>query len=259
MNNKTWWGEYFIEALASFIDEGRLSRGKAYCNPSRLSNYQQQGNMVTATMKGNINPYFGVHKVPYYKTKITFTKLSNQDTLLNNIAKDPLLLAKLVTRELPKTIASILPQNNKDIATECSCPDWDNPCKHIAGLYFKIAEEINYNPLLIFELRGVSREALTEGIKKYVRPSYTHNLVLNAIKAPEQISLKTFWGVPHRPKKKDISSSIPCVLIKKAGINPPFWYKKKSFIDVMDNIYKNARKSWKIQCNQQLTLLEKKL
>ena len=155
MNNKTWWGEKFLEALKTFIEEGRLKRGSANRTANRLSNYQQKQNQVSATMMGNINPYFGVYKVPYNKSKIVFSKLSNGESIINNIENDPLLLAKLVTRELPSGISNILPQSSKDIDTSCSCPDWENPCKHIAGLYLKIAEEIDYNPLLLFELRGI--------------------------------------------------------------------------------------------------------
>jgi len=73
---------------------------------------------------GNINPYFGVHKIPYYKTKIIFSKINNPESIVNNIENDPLLLAKLITRELPSSISFILPQRKKDIETSCSCPDW---------------------------------------------------------------------------------------------------------------------------------------
>lgn len=243
-NNKTWWGEKFLEALTSFIDEGRLNRGKAYRTPNRLSKYLQKGNSVSATMTGNKNPYFGVYKVPYYKTKITFSKLQNADLLSSNIENDPLLLAKLITRELPKTIASILPQNSNDIETSCSCPDWQNPCKHIAGLYFRIANEIDYNPLLLFELRGIRGDDISQKIKKYIHiPQDVHNQLIST-KSQQIMNIKSFWGMPHRQYITSVSIKIPSVLIKKAGINPPFWYKRKPFIDSMDSLYSNIRRSW---------------
>ncbi|WP_367364654.1 SWIM zinc finger family protein [Candidatus Tisiphia endosymbiont of Nedyus quadrimaculatus] len=244
MNNKTWWGEKFLEVLKSFIEEGRLQRGSAYRTPNRLSNYRQEQNSVSATMMGNINPYFGVYKVPYYNSQITFSKLSNAASIISNIESDPLLLAKLVTRELPSTISTILPQNSKEIETSCSCPDWENPCKHIAGLYLKIAEEIDYNPLLLFELRGIERKLLSEKIKKYVSSSSVVNTTLIPTKEIGAIELRNFWGNPHKKIKTSLVVKIPTVLIKKAGINPPFWHKRKSFLDSMHNIYHNIKRSW---------------
>lgn len=244
MSNKTWWGEKFLEALTSFIEEGRLKRGSAYRRPNRLSNYQQEQNIVSARMMGNINPYFGVYKVPYYKSKIVFSKLPNAVSIINNIENDPLLLAKLVTRELPVTISTILPQNSNDMKTSCSCPDWENPCKHIAGLYLKIAEEIDYNPLLLFELRGIEKKLLSEKIKQYITVSNTVNTMLTPSKEIGAIELKNFWGNPHKKIKTNLVVKIPAVLIKKAGVNPPFWHKRKSFLDIMHNIYHNIRRSW---------------
>lgn len=244
MNNKTWWGEKFLEALKSFIEEGRLNRGSAYRTPKRISNYKHELNIVSATMMGNINPYFGVYEVPYYKSKIIFSKLPNAGSIISNIEHDPLLLAKLITRELPSTISTILPQNSRDIQTSCSCPDWENPCKHIAGLYLKIAEEIDYNPLLLFELRGIEKKLLSEKIKKYIASSNVVNTTLIPTNDIGSIELKNFWGNPHKKIRTSLVVKISNVLIKKAGTNPPFWHKRKSFLDSMNNIYYNIKRSW---------------
>jgi len=253
--SKTWWGEKFIEALTSFIDESRLSRGRAYRSPFRLSQYSQKGNSAKATVRGNINPYFGVYETPYYKTEITFKTLKNWAEMLEEITEDPLILAKLITRELPTSIAKILPQTSKDMTTRCSCPDWQNPCKHVAGLYFKLAEEIDHNPLLIFELRGISADVLTNRIKSLVQPTQKTHPQLKAKKLPKQKlkdeigTIKNFWGTPKKIKQPNFDVIIPCILVKKAGINPPFWAKRKAFIEVADTLYKSIRREWKKPVN----------
>ena len=245
--SKTWWGEEFLEALKSFIEEGRLSRGSAYRTPRRLSEYKQKQNIISATMMGNINPYFGVHKTPYYKTKIIFAKINNSESIVSNIENDPLLLAKLITRELPSSISFILPQSKKDIETSCSCPDWENPCKHVAGLYLKIAEMIDHNPLLLFDLRGISETLISDKIKKYINITYDHKhskIIPITLLKDKEINIKSFWGSPDKNLKTSLSVKIPSVLVRKAGVNPPFWYKKKSFLDCMNNIYNSANRSW---------------
>ena len=243
--SKTWWGDKFLEALKSFIDEGRLSRGRAYCTPRRLSKYQQKQSSVSARMMGNANPYFGIYKVPYYRTKIIFSKIIDEKSIMSNIENDPLLIAKLITRELPASVSFILPRNQDDIQTSCSCPDWQNPCKHIAGLYLKIANEIDHNPLLLFELRGISEELITDKIKKYISvTSEGEQIISGRVIKNRKVTMKSFWGSPSKKLGTGLSVKIPSILLRKAGINPPFWYKKKPFLDVMNNIYNSVNRAW---------------
>ncbi len=37
----------------------------------------------------------------------------------------------------------------------CSCPDYAVPCKHIAAVIYKISQEIDANPFVLFTLRGI--------------------------------------------------------------------------------------------------------
>ena len=30
---------------------------------------------------------------------------------------------------------SMFPDRQDDLKTDCSCPDWSNPCKHVAAVY----------------------------------------------------------------------------------------------------------------------------
>jgi hypothetical protein len=42
----------------------------------------------------------------------------------------------------------------------CSCPEINQPCKHIAALWVKLTEEINTNPSILFTLRGINLEEI---------------------------------------------------------------------------------------------------
>ena len=55
---------------------------------------------------------------------------------------------------------SLFPEKLKDLETDCSCPDWSNPCKHIAAVYYLLGEEFDRDPFLIFKLRGMDRDEL---------------------------------------------------------------------------------------------------
>ena len=77
--HKTWWGESFVLALEGFIEQGRLQRGRAYRTDNRVLKFNHQANIINATIRGNINPYFGVTKEPKYKVDIKFKTISQSD------------------------------------------------------------------------------------------------------------------------------------------------------------------------------------
>ena len=57
-HSRTWWGQKFISALESFTDSGRLQRGRAYSGDSRILHFDITKGLATATIRGNVNPYF---------------------------------------------------------------------------------------------------------------------------------------------------------------------------------------------------------
>ena len=62
--DKTWWGQRFLAALEGFTVSGRPARGRAYGSDSRILKFDLTDAVVTATVRGNINPYYGVYKAP---------------------------------------------------------------------------------------------------------------------------------------------------------------------------------------------------
>ena len=56
----------------------------------------------------------------------------------------------------------LLPRESKDLISKCSCPDYASPCKHVAGVYYKIASLLDRDPLLPFQLRGMKFASLHE-------------------------------------------------------------------------------------------------
>jgi len=58
------------------------------------------------------------------------------------------------------TRLTLFPASSRDLSTDCSCPDWANPCKHIAATYYLLAEAFDLDPFLIFRWRGRDRDEL---------------------------------------------------------------------------------------------------
>lgn len=171
--NKTWWGQEFVQALETHIDPGRLQRGKAYRTDNRVLDFAIKGSEVTATMRGNVNPYFGVTKEPRYKVVLKFDQIkpAQWQRIIKNISSNALWLSKLMLNEIPINIADafdgkhLLPLSYDSVNASCSCPDYSVPCKHIAGCYYRTASMLDSDPMLLFQLRGLAPTKLHEELK----------------------------------------------------------------------------------------------
>jgi len=150
----TWWGKQWLQALTDIDYSNRLPRGRTYANKGLAHNLDMYGNTITAKVEGS--------QPKPYQVKITVPAF-NQDTrdrLLHVVTENPLFLSKLLNRELPPELNDacvaegihVFPRRWDDLQGSCSCPDWAVPCKHIAAVLFLVANEIDKNPFVVFEL-----------------------------------------------------------------------------------------------------------
>ena len=111
----------------------------------------------------------GSRKRPY-DVAITVDTISPEDweKLKTVMAEQPIIAASLLSGRMPENIEetftvaglSMFPIRCQDLGTDCSCPDWSNPCKHIAAVYLLLGEEFDRDPFLIFRLQGMERDNL---------------------------------------------------------------------------------------------------
>jgi uncharacterized Zn finger protein len=60
---------------------------------------------------------------------------------------------------------SLFPKQRSDLDTECSCPDWGDPCKHVAAAHYVLGEALDRDPFLLFELRGKTKEQVLAALR----------------------------------------------------------------------------------------------
>ena len=268
--SRTWWGKRFIEALEDFTDSARLGRGRSYARNGKIKEYQINGGKITAKVRGSVNPYFGVYKEPLYKTTIEIAAIAPGDwsKVIAHLGSKASLISKLLMNEVPDNIEEtfaelklhLLPNSRKDFKTDCSCPDWENPCKHIAGVYYLVASELDQDPFLLFELRGISRTKLQEELARSPLGKALFSALNSEEIAPVSVdsyytqpkkiiptapsSPREFWlGEKRLPQEIETVSnvSIPALIVKKGGDFPPFWHKDLSFLEVMEELYQRVR------------------
>ncbi|GAB4379269.1 MAG: SWIM zinc finger family protein [Elainellaceae cyanobacterium] len=267
--SRTWWGKKFIEAIERLTDAGRLSRGRSYASGGKIKSFEIQGNKVTAKVRGSVNPYFGVYKEPLYTTEIEFQPIGSAkwSSAIAMIASRASLISRLLLNEIPENIEDsfasmgihLLPHTPLDFKTSCSCPDYSNPCKHIAGVHYLVAAELDRDPFLLFELRGLSKAALHEELvksplgmalsaelaaqKSLPEPSESYYTQPATIDPADDLTLRDFWHGSKRlpPLPETAPSPVPAIVVKKQGDFPPFWTKDSSFLAVMEELYERVK------------------
>lgn len=110
-----------------------------------------------------------------YEVRIAVKALSKKDweKVVEVVSGQPLFAPKLLAK-MPAEIeqafrdakVSLFPERLGDLKTDCSCPDWSNPCKHIAAVYYLLGEEFDRDPFLDFpdarhDPRGLPRSVGT--------------------------------------------------------------------------------------------------
>lgn len=153
----TWWGQQFLNALEKIDFSNRLPRGKTYANKGAVKSIEIKADTVTAKVKGS-------RPRPYQQTiELEAFAPKQKDKIVQTLLDDPFLLSQLLNRELPAGVAealsdlgiTVFPQSWRDVSARCSCPDYAVPCKHLAAVFYLLANEVDQNPFLVFQLRGL--------------------------------------------------------------------------------------------------------
>ena len=275
MRSKTWWGREFLKALEAMMDPGRLARGRSYSHGSRLVRFNMTLSRVTAKIRGNISPYFGVYKTPYYDVEIKFRRVPRMqwNSIVTQLGSNADWVTHLLLGEVPPTIegafartkVGLLPRERGDIKPSCSCPDWANPCKHVAGAYYRVASMMDRDPLVLFELRGMKRKTLFDSLAQSKfgaalggNPDSDTPDLSDALRTPSipvvnsggsstpASDSRAFWRGRPLPAESAADRQVPpisALLLRREGHYPEFWPRQNSFIDAMADIYERVSKS----------------
>lgn len=250
---QSWWAQRWIKVLESFNIGARLQRGRSYARNGQVISIDIDKGIVTAKVQGT--------RATPYKITIKVKTLSNTDwkKLGTSLSKQAIFAAKLLAGEMPQDIEtafsevdlSLFPKKLNDLQTDCSCPDWSNPCKHIAAVFYLLGEEFDRDPFLIFKLRGIKREELidllnqNQSIKKKDKgDTASLEMVNNLQSQPEPLptDLTAFWTgneIPDSFFGNIDAPYVPAGLLKRLG-NFPFWRGRDNFGDFFKQIYKQA-------------------
>jgi len=164
----SWWAKQWISALERLVDSGRLGRGRRYARKGQVISIDEKKDGVLAKVQGS-------RRTPY-KVTINITSLTDAqwEEVIDALAEQAIFTAQLLAGEMPQDIeeafeeadASLFPKKRGDLYTECSCPDYANPCKHIAAAHYILGERFDEDPFLIFRLRGRTQDEVMSALRE---------------------------------------------------------------------------------------------
>lgn len=231
----TWWGRAFAEALGAAAPVP-VARGKAKARVAKLRGLDpKNGDALVEVSASSVLPY---------EVRISLQPIPNEvwEKATAALVGKAFFAAKLLASELPNEVedafvaagGSLFPTQGA-ARIRCNCPAGLGGCRHGAVAQRGLAEAVDRDPFLLFDLRGRPRTQVLEalGLKKEEVPL-----------APTDIPLALVPDSPADPAafrrpKADLAAvrfhvaepERPLMLLTRLG-DPPGW-KGASLLEVL--------------------------
>ena len=165
----TFWGRAWCEHLEQFSDyENRLPRGRTYVRNGSVCHLEVRKGKIAAKVSGS----------DLYDVRITIKTLPPKKWkgLKVRCAGQVGSMLELLQGKLSDHVMTVVTDRKnglfplpKEIAFDCSCPDWASMCKHVAAVLYGVGARLDTRPELLFLLRGVDHgELVSEDAAKAV-------------------------------------------------------------------------------------------
>lgn len=163
-----WWSRRWLETLegTGVAFAQRLERGRYFARKGVVDDLVIEPGRVTARVRDSrSHPYRVELTVP------TFTG-SQWDRAIEGLAGELRFTARLIDGELPEDVddalaaadVALFPRPD-EIAAHCTCDESRMPCKHLAALHYRFAQELDRDPFLLIQLRGRDRDTVLAGLR----------------------------------------------------------------------------------------------
>lgn len=157
-----WWSQRLVGLLDSYGLGTRMQRGRRYARQGQLVDFDVQPGHLVAQVQGS-------RRTPYVVTAAAPALSDDQwDEIEGAMRARVGFAARMLAGEVPPELETVfddagvalLTTRWSDLRASCSCPDWENPCKHLAATLYVFADRLDADPWLLLAWRGRTREQL---------------------------------------------------------------------------------------------------
>jgi uncharacterized Zn finger protein len=239
----SWWACRWIEVLEGFRLGGRLNRGKTYARKGQVTDLEVRRGRIEARVQGS--------RSRPYRVRVDFPVIPGGlwDDVVQILKRKPLIVAELLAGRVPEDIeglfeeagTSLFPAGWSELDSSCTCPDSADPCKHVAAVFYLLAEALEGDPFLLFRLRGMDREDLLKGMGGGNDDGPNDDsALLEPVELEEDPEL--FWsgpsGMPSWPVRDEMPP-VDCALVLRLGPFP-LWRGIHEPMDRFREVYAEA-------------------
>jgi len=209
----TFWGKAWCDNLEAYSDfANRLPRGRTYVRNGSVVDLQISEGKITSHVSGSELYRIEINIKPLAKNvwQAIQTECAGRiDSLID------LLQGKLSTgvmQVVTRQNGGLFP-NPKEIALDCSCPDWADLCKHVAATLYGVGARLDQQPELLFVLRGVdsadliSRVSAAEAVRATATAPAGAAIADNELAGVFGIDLDT-TGAASTPPPQPVAASV---------------------------------------------------
>ncbi len=165
---ETWWSRRFIEVLESYGLGARMQRGRRYARAGQVLSLDVRTATIAAQVQGS-------RRTPYLVTISLPEPSARQWAAIDETMRSKVgFVARLLAGEVPNDLEAVFesagvalfPRTWNELRADCSCPDWENPCKHIAAVLYVFADQLDADPWLLLAWRGRTRDQVLEPLRE---------------------------------------------------------------------------------------------
>lgn len=203
IQSREWWVQRWIYLLETYRFKKRLERARDYARQGNIKSIEFEGPKVLAKVQGT--------EPEPYQVSLSLDPFTDEqwDYVIETMAEQAIFSAQLLAGEMPQNIEEVFTANGlslfpftlSDIHSWCSCPDKQNPCKHIGAIYYQLADRFSEDPFVIFQLRGRNKEQILDALRQ-LRGTAGARESLEL--SPEHPSTSTPEGVSEAPPPLDL-------------------------------------------------------
>jgi uncharacterized Zn finger protein len=156
-----WWSKRFVAVIEGFGHGARLTRGRAYARAGNVLDLSVRPGEVAASVQGTRDkPYSVTLRIDVYSSE-------QWGRVERVLAETPTYIADLLDGRMPERIDRVFAAAGltlfpvrREFRTDCTCPDWENPCKHVSATCYVLAEYFDRDPFALLAWRGRERGVL---------------------------------------------------------------------------------------------------